>query len=113
MNERIKVMKAYLGDAEAFVDRVYHFAMEQGSVADELRSDMNAAGNLINNAYGLLDKLGMSKEDMLEKLQTAQGLLSSVYHEACDSDYPNLESLMSAADSCISEAMDSINTVKK
>ena len=113
MNERIKELKAYLGDAEAFVDRVYHFAMEQGSVADELRSSMNHAGNIINNAYGLLDKLGMSKEDMLEKLQTAQGLLSSVYHEACDSDYPNLESLMSAADSCISEAMDSINTVKK
>jgi hypothetical protein len=109
----IKVMKAYLGDAEAFVDRVYHFAMEKGSVADELRSDMNAAGNIINNAYGLLDKLGMSKEEMLEKLQTAQGLLSSVYHEASDSGDTNLESLMSAADSCIGEAMDHISTVQK
>jgi len=59
MNEmdEIKLMKEYLTDAEAFVDRVYHFAMEKGSVADELRSDLNAAGNIINNAYGLLDKL--------------------------------------------------------
>jgi hypothetical protein len=111
MNE-IKVMKAYLGDAEAFVDRVYHFAMEKGSVADELRSDLNAAGNLINNAYGLLDKLGMSKKQMLEKLETAQGLLSSVYHEACDSDDTNLESLMSAADSCVLEAMEYISKEK-
>jgi len=107
MNE-IKVMKAYLADAEAFVDRVYHFAMEQGSVADQLRSDLNAAGNIINNAYGLLDKLGMPKEEMLEKLQLAQGLLSSVYHGSCDCSDTNLESLMSAADSCIIEAIDHI-----
>lgn len=113
MNEEIKIMKAYLGDAEAFVDRVYHFAMEQGSIADELRANMNAAGNAINEGYGLLDKLGMSKGDMIEKLRTAQGLLSSIYHEACDFDDTNLESLMSAADSCISEAMDHINKAKE
>jgi hypothetical protein len=109
----IKVMKAYLGDAEAFVDRVYHFALEQGSVANELRCDMNAAGNIINNAYRLLDKLGMTKEEMLEKLQTAQGLLSSVYHAACDSNDTNVESLMSAADSCVLEAMEYISKEKK
>jgi hypothetical protein len=104
--DEIKVMKAYLADAEAFVDRVYHFAMEKGSDADELRSDMNHAGNIINKAYGLLNKLG--KVETLEKLRSAQGLLAFVYHEACASGDTNLESLMSAADSCISEALDHI-----
>jgi hypothetical protein len=112
MNE-IKVMKAYLADAEAFVDRVYHFAMEQGSGANELRSDMNHAGNIINNAYGLLDKLGMPREEMLKKLELAQSLLSDVYHGSCDCSDTNLESLMSSADSCIIEAIDHINRVKK
>jgi predicted XRE-type DNA-binding protein len=112
MMDEIKVMKAYLADAEAFVDRVYHFAMEKGSVADELRSDMNAAGNLINNANGLLNKLGMSKEEMLEKLELAQSLLSDVYHGSCDCSDTNLESLMSAADSCILEAIDHISKEK-
>lgn len=112
MNE-IKVMKAYLADAEAFVDRVYQFAMEQGSVADELRSDMNHAGNIINNAYGLLDKLGMPKEEMLKKLEVAKSLLSDVYHGSCDRSDTNLESLMSSADSCIIEAIDHINRVRK
>jgi hypothetical protein len=104
--DEIKVMKSYLEDAEGFVDSVYHFAMEKGSVADELRSNMNHAGNIINNAYGLLDKLG--RIETLEKLGLAQSLLSSVYHEACASGDTNLESLMSAADSCISEALDHI-----
>jgi hypothetical protein len=107
MNE-IKVMKAYLADAEAFVDSVYHFAIEQGSVADQLRSDMNHVGNIIHNAYGLLDKLGMPKEEMLEKLGLAQSLLSDVYHGSCDCSDTHLESLMSAADSCISEAIDAL-----
>jgi hypothetical protein len=108
MNE-IKVMKAYLADAEAFVDRVYHFAMEKGSVADELRSDLNHAGNIINNAYSLLKKLEMPKEEMLAKLEIAQGLLSSVYHQACDSGDKAIESAMSVADGCIIDAIDKLN----
>jgi hypothetical protein len=111
MNE-IKVMKAYLADAEAFVDRVYHFAMEQGSGANELRIEMNHAGNIINNAYGLLDKLGMPKEEMLKKLELAKSLLSDVYHGSCDCSDTNLESLMSSADSCIIEAIDHISKEK-
>lgn len=67
MNEEIKRMKAYLGDAEAFVDTVYHFAMKQGSIADELRSNMNAAGNAINEGYGLLNKLMVSEEEQNER----------------------------------------------
>ena len=55
--DEIKLMKEYLTDAEAFVDRVYYYAMERGAVADELRSDMNAAGNCIHGAHRLLDKL--------------------------------------------------------
>jgi hypothetical protein len=49
--------------------------LEQGSVANELRCDMNHAGNIINNAYRLLDKLGMTKEEMLEKLYSFNELL--------------------------------------
>ena len=108
MNETT-VMKVYLTDAEAFVDRVYHFAMEQsGPVADELRSDMNAVGNIINNAYSLLKKLEMPKEEMLAKLEIAQGLLSSVYHQACDSGDEAIESAMSVADGCIIDAIDKL-----
>lgn len=51
--------------------------------------------------------------DMLDKLITAQGLLSSVYHAACDNRDSNIESLMSSADSCIVEAFDYINNIRK
>lgn len=40
-----------------------------------------------------------------EKLEIAQGLLSSVYHAACDAGDSEIESQMSMADSCIIDAM--------
>jgi hypothetical protein len=105
MND-IQKMELYLIEAECFVDTVYNFAQEQkGSVADELRSEMNVAGSVINNARSLLNKLGMPRKEMLEKLEIAQGLLSSVYHNACEHGDSEIESQMSMADSCIIDAI--------
>lgn len=106
MND-IEKMKEYLNKAEANVDTVYHFVqtLQKGSVFDELRSDMNAVGSIINNARSLLDKLAMPKKEMLEKLETAQGLLSSVYFAACAYDDREIEIAMSVADGCIIDAM--------
>lgn len=56
-NDKIENLKAMLIEAESIVDMVYHYAMDRGVAADELRSDMNAAGNAINGARYLLDKL--------------------------------------------------------
>ena len=108
MSDIIK-MELYLVEAESFVDGVYHFALTQkGSVADELRSDMNAAGSIINNARSLLHRLGMPKKEMLEKLEVAQGLLSSVYHSACDAGDNEIETAMSVADGCIGDAIEKL-----
>ena len=50
---------------------------------------------------------------LLSKLITAQELLSDVYHTSIEMDDSNIESLMSAADSCIIESIDSINVYLK
>jgi hypothetical protein len=50
----------------------------------------------------------MTKEESISKLQQAQALLSDVYHDACQEGDISLESLMSVADSCICEALDSL-----
>ena len=48
----------------------------------------------------------MTKQESVAKIQQAQKLLAEVYHDACDSGNRVLESLMSAADTCICEAID-------
>jgi hypothetical protein len=50
----------------------------------------------------------MNNEEIVAKLQQAQNLLSDVYHDACQEGDISLESLMSVADSCICEALDSL-----
>lgn len=50
----------------------------------------------------------MSNTEMIEKLNQAQKLLSDVYHFAFETNDVQLENLMSAADSCIIEAIDKI-----
>ena len=50
----------------------------------------------------------MSNQELVAKLQQAQKLLSDVYHDACQKGDISLESLMSVADSCICEALDSL-----
>jgi hypothetical protein len=50
----------------------------------------------------------MTKEESVAKLQQAQKLLSDVYHDACQEGDISLESLMSVADGCICEALDSL-----
>jgi hypothetical protein len=106
MNEQIKQMKLYLTQAEGLVDTVYNFAQEyNGFVADKLRSDMNDVGGVINYARSLLDNIGMPKKDMLEKLEMAQSLLSSVYHDACEHGDNIIETAMSVADGCIDDAI--------
>ena len=59
----------------------------------------------------------MTNAEMIEKLKQAQNLLSDVYHWAStemsnglqispEHTHPEIESLMSCADSCIIEALD-------
>lgn len=50
----------------------------------------------------------MSDQEIVAKLQQAQNLLSDVYYHACQKPDGRLESLMSVADSCICEALDSL-----
>ena len=51
-------------------------------------------------------------EKLKEDLMTAANLLSNVYHYACENGMRELESQMSCADSCIHEAMDSLELLK-
>ena len=51
-------------------------------------------------------------EKLKEDLMTAANLLSNVYHYAIENGMPQLESQMSVADSCIHEAMDSLELLK-
>lgn len=100
-----------LRQAENLVDTVYHYAMETEN--DELRRTMNAVGNGINDGYNELSallkaKMGMSKEEIMSKLNLAQQLLSDVYHDACEKGNSEIESQMSVADSCINDVMGSL-----
>jgi hypothetical protein len=52
----------------------------------------------------------MTNQEMVEKLKTAQALLSDVYQYACDEGLQDIESQMSCADSCI---IDSLNSLGK
>jgi hypothetical protein len=108
MNEQIDINKmfAYLEQAESLIDSVYHYAMETGN--SELRELMNVAGIACNDGRNMLPEPGMSKEEMMEKLEIAQGLLSSVYHDACEKGNSEIESNMSVADSCIIDVMRNI-----
>jgi hypothetical protein len=47
---------------------------------------------------------------MLDKLEHAKTLLADVYHSAIESGDQELEQLLSAADSCIVEAIDGIKS---
>jgi len=49
------------------------------------------------------------REGMIDKLDHAQGLLSDVYHEACEAGLTEIESQMSCADSCICEALSELD----
>jgi GTPase involved in cell partitioning and DNA repair len=49
------------------------------------------------------------RDGMIEKLEEAQALLSDVYHEAIEAGLTDIEGLMSAADSCVNEALDALN----
>jgi GTPase involved in cell partitioning and DNA repair len=50
------------------------------------------------------------RDGMIEKLEEAQALLSDVYHEAIEAGLTDIEGLMSAADSCVNEALDALTT---
>jgi hypothetical protein len=49
------------------------------------------------------------REGMIAKLDHAQGLLSDVYHDACEAGLTEIESQMSCADSCICEALSELD----
>lgn len=55
------------------------------------------------------DDIDFDREDMLANLETAQQYLSEVYHVAIDAGLEDIEDLMSAADSCVIEAIDALN----
>jgi len=50
----------------------------------------------------------MNNSEMQKKLKEAQDLLSDVYHVACDEGLSDLERLMSVADGCIIDALESL-----
>lgn len=50
----------------------------------------------------------MTRDELYSKLEQAQQLLSDVYHFACENELSALESQMSCADTCITEAFDEI-----
>jgi hypothetical protein len=55
----------------------------------------------------------MSNQELIEKLKTAQALLSDVYHYACDEGLENIESQMSCADSCIIDSLDAFDQIEE
>jgi hypothetical protein len=55
----------------------------------------------------------MSNQEMVEKLKTAQALLSDVYHYACDEGLEDIESQMSCADSCIIDSLDAFDQIEE
>jgi len=66
----------------------------------------------------------MTNAEMIEKLKRAQSLLSDVYHWAStemsnglqitpEHTHPEIESLMSCADSCIIEALDALEEMEE
>lgn len=48
----------------------------------------------------------MTKSEIQVRLKMAQGILSDVYHYACENDIKMVEDSMSCADSCIIESLD-------
>ena len=54
-------------------------------------------------------KPSYDREGMIAKLDHAQGLLSDVYHEACEAGLTEVEDQMSCADSCIGEALSELD----
>lgn len=113
MNVDLDKLVEGLNQAENLVDQVYHYAMESGNA--ELQSIMNAVGNGINDGHNELyalqkAKMGMSKEEIMSKLNLAQQLLSDVYHDACEKSNSEIESNMSVADDCINNAMSMLET---
>lgn len=55
----------------------------------------------------------MTNQEMVEKLKTAQALLSDVYHYACAEGLENIESQMSCADSCIIDTLDAFDQIEE
>jgi len=51
----------------------------------------------------------MTRDEIISKLEQAQDLLSDVYHYAISIENAQLESLMSTADGCICDGLDSID----
>jgi hypothetical protein len=55
----------------------------------------------------------MTNQELIEKLKTAQALLSDVYHYACDEGLEDIESQMSCADSCIIDSLDAFDQIEE
>ena len=55
----------------------------------------------------------MTNQELIEKLKTAQALLSDVYHYACDEGLENIESQMSCADSCIIDSLNAFDQIEE
>ena len=87
---------------------------------DSLKRLVKRYGKLISEQEVLISKLQarldgkeevtFDRDGMIEKLEEAQALLSDVYHEAIEAGLTDIEGLMSAADSCVNEALDALTT---
>ena len=87
---------------------------------DSLKRLVKRYGKLISEQEVLISKLqdrleskeeeSYDRDGMIEKLEEAQALLSDVYHEAIEAGLTDIEGLMSAADSCVNEALDALAT---
>ena len=67
---------------------------------------------IIRNLQARLDESlepSYDREGMIANLEAAQGYLSEVYHAAIDAGMKDIESLMSSADSCVTEAIDALS----
>lgn len=50
----------------------------------------------------------MTREEMYQKLELAQSMLSDIYHFACENQLLEMERIMSVADTMIVEAFEEI-----
>ena len=85
---------------------------------DSLKRLVKRYGKVISEQEDLIRKLqarldgkqeSFDREGMIANLEAAQEYLSDVYHEACEAGLTEIESLMSCADSCISEALSALD----
>lgn len=87
------------------------------SEVEALKLLVKRYGRTISEQEDLIRKLqarldgkeeSFDRDGMIANLEVAQDHLSDVYHAACEAGLVEIESLMSCADSCLSEAISAL-----